>query len=642
MTRGMRTILKQKPSPIQQIQNKLNAGLYDNTYPVEHEILTLNPPIAEYGGVSSDAKNRRGKKGHHRGFELHLPTDPLVKAYLNRTNEPKDPSNVVGVGDADSWMGYNKGKNMTDAYDFASRQYDYILRNYDGGRKYSDLGKGAALNITKKEMEDSVKAIEEVLKLEDREERIKSRRMAETVKEDMDGMKASQEAQEKEQDDEHVQDTSQGAALSTETKTSTDANLEGVPSILHSNTRSIMEMRTWGERLNQVKYSQWTLGAVTSLDHWIATSILQITEKSWQDVLHKKDLSRAKDIIAVRASLFPETLMDGHTATADRTLDAFADDHDDDVQIMAESETEKSIDELLASLGVDDDDDQDDMWNTQDDQDAAEQQIRWDESEEQKFTRLKKELNDWQARNHEVNYDQWAEKEKKRFNDWLIDYVASLTTGDEGPVDLNETRYQILSEPYFSPEQSETMWNTLADDTDAEILLQELLENSNELLANESGGDWKIFMELSYEEQLNKLKRIGKLRPIHDDAYPSSSWGNENKQGVDEFVGDNIDIFREGVVVEDITPDLEGSITAKDLYHGLPVDENRFAYKTVSLGMSEKEKKDAERIAEHDLVLYKAWAKYHANRKNIEEELFREGLIGLRRNEGNDKSNKKE
>jgi hypothetical protein len=56
--------------------------------------------------------------------------------------------------------------------------------------------------------------------------------------------------------------------------------------ILYSNNqRSFEGMITWTKRLQAIPYRQWTVGASTALDHWIAKRVLGLSEATWLALL---------------------------------------------------------------------------------------------------------------------------------------------------------------------------------------------------------------------------------------------------------------------------------------------------------------------------------------------------------------------
>jgi len=389
---------------------------------VSYEILSLNPPVVEPPGAVSDLKYSANKGN------IVLPTDPLVKAYLQRRgkNASKEyytrPEQRLGVGDVDphlsssSSSGY-KG-SMADAYHFAQRQYEFMQQHW------KEIDEGALTE------EECVKAVNDILQKEEQNERFHSRKVSTSLNENMKEMK-SEGSKGREHESELPRDQTNDKEIAAKTTESSKANkMEGIPSILHGNTNAVLQMTQWGDRLSRVPYNRWTVGAATALDHWIATTILGLSEHAWQDALQKKEHSRSRvqDIITVRHALFPET-MDGYASRKAGLNGEKENVEEVDLELQAQKETEKSIDELLASLGVDDEND--DFWKKTDesadenvDEDDFEFGSKWDETEDQKLMRLKTELKNWQERNEEVPYGEWSEKEKKTFNVSVLNLIG--------------------------------------------------------------------------------------------------------------------------------------------------------------------------------------------------------------------------
>lgn len=619
----MRRILKQNIGPFEHMRKKYYAGLFDGEYPVSYEIMSLDPPLPDPPGVLSDLKHAPNKG------KILLPTDPLVKNYLRRhgVEAAKDyfgrPEEQIGIGDVDSFLNFNRRAKGTisDAFYFASRQYEYMQKNWQDIEKEDGLTE-----------EEIVANVEALLHEEGQAERFKSRTTAKEMKTEKEHKNASEQSpQTSEQDSVLVQ---------TEQKESEkpQLDLEGLPTMLHGNSKAIKQMTLWSERLNQVPYNRWTVGAATALDHWIASEILGLSERAWQLVLHRKADSAtrgmAKDIITVRHALFPETMMNTDEFQADNTSDR----EDEEID-----ETEKSIDDLLASLGVNDKTDKDDFWSKTggdggDDGDGdgepKDNDVPWDKSHSAVFTRLRIELNQWQKKNAQLPFDNWNETDKKEFNIWLQDYIAMITEDvdfEDGvqQVDFNETRKSIFSEPYFPYDNDELMWTAMAEDTEAEMLLKELLASRDKMLAEgalapEEHAQWKEFEKLSFGEQLLKLRSINALQNITEN--PRTSVGGMSPEETQAFVADHIEHLREGVEMEELVPDLDGPITAKDLYN-LPEDEHRFKYRTTIMEAGD----DKDRV--HTDKLHKDWGRFMANVANNEEELYELGVLDLDRRE---------
>jgi hypothetical protein len=184
-----------------------------------------------------------------------------------------------------------------------------------------------------------------------------------------------------------------------------------VPSILHSKPRTIRALNIWAQRLKAVPYDQWTLGAATALDHWIAVDVLGMTEDTWLKLLQgelETDLeqahgsiqvgnqAKAHDIVTVRGYLFPETIL--ATTTFEEEVTSEEDmTYEDDA-------TNRSIDELLASLGgIDLKDDKDK---------TGKHEIHKDDQ----LAPIMDQLQEWRAKNQQISYHDWDSETKKNFH----------------------------------------------------------------------------------------------------------------------------------------------------------------------------------------------------------------------------------
>jgi hypothetical protein len=130
-------------------------------------------------------------------------------------------------------------------------------------------------------------------------------------------------------------------------------------------------------------------------------------------------LDRMRDIVVVRGALFPETLVaPGGSVGADAGLRG---DLDDDLALSGKaSATEKSIDELLASLGMDDDDDGT-SWKFDDDEDDKNKEDAEDgedsgDIDDEKMASIMDELQVWRGRNSSSPYEAWDVDRKDEFD----------------------------------------------------------------------------------------------------------------------------------------------------------------------------------------------------------------------------------
>jgi hypothetical protein len=428
---GLRKILKQKPSTVQFIKWSVETGIhkdlhneqdgrrqpYNNRnknnnprfqkYPFEYEMLTLNPPIPTPPRIP---------KKQQRKERSALPTDKLVKSYMRRYDArmkaattltdaqreeyyyrktlgvPNPATGAMNMDDSSTAMG-RKSAVLSHAYDFALKQYETMQKNE---------------GMTE---EESIDVVEQLLANEEKVERLRSREKVNSlVKEKEEEKVKMQEATGVGVEKESGGDAATTAAVKPPSFT--------VPSILHSKPRTIQALNIWGKRLQAVPYNEWTLGASTALDHWIAVDVLGMSEASWNRLLDGEleidveksrgtdvnigDLARNKDIITVRSTLFPETVIYNSDTDFDASdnVSGMLDEEDDS---DGKDATERSIDELLASLGGFEED-------TAASSDAGNEDI------ETSVSNLIDSLQDWRAKNQETPFNEWDANTKKDFD----------------------------------------------------------------------------------------------------------------------------------------------------------------------------------------------------------------------------------
>jgi hypothetical protein len=381
---GQRRILKQIPPVAKYIRQAIESGTYPPSaeeekerknkpygtnfrdYPIEYEILSLFPPIPPPPRIPK-------KLREVRIANQALPTEHLVKEYLRRMKDRNDLSEeeyyqrLLGIPPPNptTAMG-RKSALLNKAYAFALKQYE-LMRQDDGIAE-----------------EESIAIVEDLLAKEKKTERYTSRSHANELKQWR-------------QQQPPPRETSKP-----DTAPLYDDPLS-VPSILHSKPRAIEGMTMWSQRLRAVPYKQWTIGATTALDHWIARSILDLEEDTWQELLEGDNPSlfgHGHDILTVRQSLFPETMSVEHEQQEQRP--------EQQQQLQEDTSEDKSIDELLASLGdFDDYEDKDAFWPSETTMDDGDM--------DQKVSSLIHELQNWRAKNMDSPYEEWSAATKDEF-----------------------------------------------------------------------------------------------------------------------------------------------------------------------------------------------------------------------------------
>ena len=444
-------------------------------------------------------------------------------------------------------------------------------------------------------------------------------------------------------------------------------------SIFHSDPNTIEGMMRWSERLQAVPYAEWTIGAATALDHWIARQVLQLSELTWQATLEGDNnnaatyyLSLGRDIVACREAIFPETkihlpsrrmeeeeatdLEDQWSSVAGDTAENVV---DDDPNLFGMETTKsppsslekvnetRSIEDLLQRLGGLRSPDaisepfSADQMTTEIEEDATDRSIR--------ISRLVNELQNWRRRNMEVPYDQWEPIDQDKFFMWMKRYVATLSSEAEKRqersmnqtnrrdmmIDYDATRIALLADPPVSAEESNEFWNQLQDESMVEILLDNMIEDGpppGASILHES------FWELPRKTQLHQLLNLGAVRPLLDEYTKETDRLR--------FLRRYGDAILTGVPLEHLVPDPAGPIKASDLSRELVSslrigEQERFRLEKLPYqGLANVNDRQRQQDAfEKSRLLYKAWNEHKSGRARYEEKLFQTGRLGLRYND---------
>lgn len=424
----------------------------------------------------------------------------------------------------------------------------------------------------------------------------------------------------------------------------------------------------WISHLSAIPYSNWTIGASTALNHWIARKVLGMDEPTWRRVSEgggtdayvegmeslsggesKRGLvSRMRDIVVVRGALFPETVVESTVSSVKR--DELIGDIDDDLLSGADDDnsnsTEKSIDELLATLGESNDDD-DDIWKFDDDEDEKkDEEGAGNDAGNERMAVIMDELQMWRGRNESSPYEAWDADRKNEFDQWIENYVATLyPEADAGTVDKEATRASLLSEQPIDSTRTKEFWTKIGSGaTEAESFLQEYRAAAQEKLnsmdeafaltkeGSEAVAELEAILSVPFETQLDKIADMGTLRPILDAYAP----GEERES----FLERHAAVFLEGMEMEHLVPDPDGPIGLEDLGSDLREEmsrewkpssdgegggEPRFSVEMVEYGTDEYGTTRAERAR----ALFRLWNEHKANRARFEEALFKRGFLGL-------------
>ena len=187
-----------------------------------------------------------------------------------------------------------------------------------------------------------------------------------------------------------------------------------------------------------------------------------------------------------------------------------------------------------------------------------------------------------------------------------------------GKVDMEGTRKALLAAPPQSMDDSGKFWDSIRDETAAEVFLQKMLAT----ISADDDSESHPFWQLDYSKQLERLIQLGSIRDIADE------WASEADRS--RFMARYGDYLLEGLDLDHLIPDTQGPIRGSDLsdrlqkHHGIQATD-RFRLEKVMYGTDAYGTEASQRARE----LYKAWNQFKAGRAHYEEKLFQRGLLGL-------------
>jgi len=593
--------LKENPTDLRRVRWNVQRGSKIQDYPREYEILSLNPPSP----FKPKIPVKDQKKIYNKYVQDNLPTDRLAQNYLNRqSHKNRNGSEPLT---ADEYYRRLLGSNKALKADMAmGSKSAMVAKSYAVAVKQYEIMRTG--NLSEKE---AMEKVEELLAKDDFEEKTSSRAKAEDLRknsqemDDIDIIKRGQASfpgakpkVELLQKIKNKEDEDEGGAT-------TAADYDTTVAMLYSeNQRSFEGMINWTKRLEAVPYRKWTVGASVSLDHWIAKRVLGLSEETWLALLEGDSpelMGRGRDIVMARHALFQETIIEsGFQASVDDSMN-------DDVMSGAEDD----LDALLATL---------EGWSPQDKTQETSSEANINSSNDSSAPSeevLVDELQTWRTQHIEQSYDEWSPEKKQEFMSWLETFVsAQVPESSFGRVDLEETRKNILEIPPQGKEEAADFWDSLRDETSAEVLLQSLLEESSK------NGSKHPFYELEYKTQLERLVNLGAIREI------ANEYATEAERS--KFLTRFGDYLLEGVQFHHLIPDSSGPITGSDLGQHLQEkydinSEDRFRLKKVLHGEDDFNSETSRNARK----LYIAWNKLKAGRAHYEEKLFQKGLLGL-------------
>jgi len=613
---------------MQRFRQDIVRGSNVQDYPVEYLILQQHPPFPK----TPQPPRKIGQKMKVKPN----PTERLVKMYLNR-QELKDEHR------GGSWQGDHSDNSMNDNAPPETVE-DYYRRLLGVaapapptalGQKSAAVQKAYAAAVKHYQLErthglseqEALQQVDALLAEQERTEQQQSRQRTQEIKDlaanlpqqKFSGVKLRKT----------IRNHENYQSLRVQSDTSNDETDEAIQdtmqSVFTSNPRAVEGMMRWSDRLAAVPYSEWTVGATTTLDHWIARQVLGLSEETWQMLLEGDEpdlLARGRDVVAVRETLFPETVLDWRpkkTMMKEEEEDKWEKEEGEKLSFATPKteKREKTIEELLASIGgLGSPSSSDEMSADQEEEETYADEEDFDSG----VNDLVDQLQSWRRKNMETPYDKWTDADKKQYSSWMKDYVSTLTSdADKGRVDYDATREALLSQPPVSRDESEAFWSQLQDEGLASVLLESMRKDGPPPGASILHA---AFWDLPEEEQLERLLNLGALRPLLDE-YTS----DETRL---DFLQRHGNTLIAGVPLEHLVPDPDGPVRTSDLGSniaqnlGFP-ENSRFRLEIMpyqaSSGLSAQERTRA---------LFQAWNMHKSGRARYEETLFRTGRLGLR------------
>jgi hypothetical protein len=185
---------------------------------------------------------------------------------------------------------------------------------------------------------------------------------------------------------------------------------------------------------------------------------------------------------------------------------------------------------------------------------------------------------------------------------------------------LNATRKNLLASGPQTADDAVKFWESIRDQTAAEVFLQQMLDAGLPESATETQ---RLFYELPYEKQLEKLVNLGSIRELADEyTRPTDRQKFMTRFG---------DYLLEGVELDHLVADPNGPVSSDDLGDRLAkqwkvAKGDRFRIEKIPYGVDGFGTDASKRARD----MYRAWNRLKAGRAHYEERLFQQGLLGLR------------
>ena len=339
--------LQDNPMDLRRVRWNVTRGSKIQDYPVEYQILSLNPPAP----FQPKMPLKTLRKQYNEYQKNHRPTDRLARQYLHKMQQQESSTAPTANGQgsqapvsADEY--YRRllggsgaaggagiaGRKLSQAQKALQQKSSAVQKSYLVAMKQYQLmqqHQGDDGQATMSE-QDALAEVERLLATDEQKERAASRSRAETLHRQQSESEEGQEQQgAKKKTDESIMiergqkafpDADPRARITIEKKmgkskkksssfygsSDNNANVDDSDdsplSMLYGNDQRGFEgYVVWTKRLQAVPYNQWTVGASTALDHWIAKRVLGLSEETWLALLEGNSpqlLGRGREYVA--------------------------------------------------------------------------------------------------------------------------------------------------------------------------------------------------------------------------------------------------------------------------------------------------------------------------------------------------------
>ena len=387
-------------------------------YPIHYEILEMNPPVPDPPKITRKEKQRlkKSQKPH--------PVNRLLQMYWSRLDRERRASEKMSMDEYYSRLLQIPNSPLNPRNSALGKKSSAMQRAYAFCMKQHQV-----MRTQGKSEEEALSIVDELLEQDDEKERKMSRAVRNQVvqarhekehgvqldAEDADHLLLGHAAD----DDEFGGNDSTKSSKDNSDDDEFDMlDEESLPTVFTQKPMALEAMAVWSARLQAIPYREWTIGARTTLDHWVAKGVLDLSEETWQALLEgdsKSLRARGMDLLETRQALFPETIPYTQELLEERETE-------NDI-----ATTDQSIEELLATLGGFGDDDMDD------DMDGDESGMSdWNNTYvspkelDEKVKELVDQLQQWRAKQQESPYEQWDKEDKMEFSVSVMKWCLPL------------------------------------------------------------------------------------------------------------------------------------------------------------------------------------------------------------------------